>query len=193
MAITDAEEVRTLLDISSPSEDGLLESLITNAEAHVKTQTGRQFEAASDTRYYDPTDPTVVGGPYLYLDEDLVSVTTLTNGDSDVLTVTTEYILMPVNDGPPYDTVRLVTSGGIIWTYETDHETAISLLGSWGYQASVPADIKYAVQLLTAFYYRSRQAGPDADRTIFADGTVIAPAQAPLIVAELIAPYRKLF
>ena len=72
-------------------------------------------------------------------------------------------------------------------------EIAISLLGSWGYQATVPADIKYAVQLLTAFYYRSRQAGPDADRTIFADGTVIAPAQAPLIVAELIAPYRKLF
>ena len=193
MAWTTAAEIRDLTDIDSGVEDGLLIGLIADAEAHIVTQTERQFTAAAATRYYDPTDPTVVDGPYLYLDEDLVSVTTLTNGDSNVLTVTTEYILQPVNTGPPYDTVQLVTSGGIFWTYATDHEKAISLLGSWGYQAAVPADIKYAVQLLTAFYYRSRQAGPDADRTIFADGTVIAPAQAPMLVAELIAPYRKLF
>jgi hypothetical protein len=193
MAWTDAEEVRELLKVGSPSEDGLFDSLIANAQAHVEAQTQRQFEAAAATRYYDPTDEMVVDGPYLFLDEDLVSVTTLTNGDSDVLTVTTEYILQPVNEGPPYDTVKLIETGGIVWTYEDDPEIAISLLGSWGYQAAVPADIKYAVQLLTAFYYRSRQAGPDADRTIFADGTVIAPAQAPMLVAELIAPYRKLF
>ncbi len=193
MAWTEALDIRGLLDIDGDSEDTLLDTLITNAEKHIGTQTDRQFTAASATRYYDPTDPEVVNGPYLYLDEDLVSVTTLTNGDSDVLTVTTEYILLPVNTGPPYHEVKLITSGGIMWTYDTDPEIAISLLGSWGYQATVPADIKYACQLLAAYYYRSREALPDQDRPLIADGVVIAPAVVPAIVEELIGPYRKLF
>ena len=193
MAITDTEEIKLILDMDDSPDDGLLQLLIVDAEAHIKTQTGRQFTAAAATRYFDPTDPAVVDGPYLYLDEDLVSVTTLTNGDSNVLTVTTEYILQPVNDGPPYDTVQLVTSGGIVWTYATDHEMAISLLGSWGYQATAPADIKRAVQLLTGYYYRSREALPDQDRPLIVDGVVIAPAQVPGDVEKLIAPYRKLF
>ncbi len=193
MAITTAAEVKTLLKITGSGDDALLTILIANAEASIDRKTNRQFTAAADTRYFDPTDRKVVRGPYLYLDEDLVSVTTLTNGDSDVLTVTTEYILQPVNDSPPYHVVKLVASGGITWTYVNDPEIAISLLGSWGYQATVPVDIKYAVELLTAYYYRSRQAGPDADRTIFADGTVIAPAQAPREVEKLIAPFRKIF
>ena len=193
MTWTTAAELREEMDIDSGVDDGLLIKFISKAEKHIGTQTGRQFEAAAATRYYDPTDPLIVNGPFLYLDEDLVSVTTLTNGDSDVLTVTTEYILMPVNEGPPYDTVKLITSGGITWTYDDDPEIAISLLGSWGYQATVPADIKYACQLLTVFYYRSRQAGPDLDRVIMADGVVIAPAMVPAMVDELISPYRKLY
>ena len=193
MAWTTAAEIRDLTDIDSGVEDGLLIGLIAKAEAHIGTQTDRQFTAAAATRYYDPTDPEVVDGPYLYLDEDLVSVTTLTNGDSNVLTVTTEYILQPVNTGPPYHEVKLITSGGVMWTFANDPEIAISLLGSWGYQATVPADIKYACQLLAIYYYRSRQSTPDQDRQIYASGTVIAPAQVPSMVNDLISPYRKLF
>ena len=193
MAWTTAADLRDLTDIDSGVEDGLLIGLIAKAEKHIGTQTDRQFTAAAATRYYDPTDPEVVNGPYLYLDEDLVSVTTLTNGDANVLTVTTEYILEPVNTGPPYHEVKLITSGGIMWTFNNDPEIAISLLGSWGYQATVPADIKYACQLLSIYYYRSRQATPDQDRQIMADGIVIAPAQVPSMVNDLISPYRKLF
>jgi hypothetical protein len=193
MAWTTAAEIRDLTDIDSGVEDGLLIGLIADAEAHIGTQTDRQFTAAAATRYFDPTDPEVVNGPYLYLDEDLVSVTTLTNGDANVLTAATEYILQPVNTGPPYHEVKLITSGGIMWTFNNDPEIAISLLGSWGYQATVPADIKYACQLLTIFYYKSRQALPDQDRVIMADGMIIAPAMVPKMVDELINPYRKLF
>ena len=193
MAWTTAAELRDLTDIDSSVEDGLLIGLIAKAEAHIVTQTERQFTAAAATRYYDPTDPEVVNGAYLYLDEDLVSVTTLTNGDADVLTAATEYILQPVNTGPPYHTVKLITSGGIMWTFDDDPEVAISLKGSWGYQATVPVDIKYACQLLTIYYYRSRQSTPDQDRQIYASGTVIAPAQVPSMDNDLISPYRKLF
>lgn len=192
-AWTTSAEMKTLLAISAAGDDALITILIANAEAHIGMQTGRQFTAANATRYFDPTDPRVVDGPYLFLDEDLVSVTTLTNGDGDVLVTATEYIKLPVNDAPPYHTIKLVDSGGIFWTYDDDPEIAISLLGSWGYQAAVPADIKYACQLLTAFYYRSRQAGPDTERTIMANGVVIAPAMVPKMVDNLIDPYRKLY
>lgn len=193
MAWTTIEVVKKWLEIKESKDDALLIDLISEAEATIDTATHRQFTAASATRYYDPTDPRVVRGPYLYLDEDLVSVTTLTNGDSDVLTASTEYILQPVNTGPPYHVVKLVASGGINWTYVNDPEIAISLLGSWGYAATVPTNIVHACRLLAAYDYRARQAGPEADRTIFAGGTVIAPSQAPQRIAELIDPYRKVF
>ena len=187
MAITDAEEVRTLMKIGSPSEDGLFESLIANAEAQLDRQTHRQFTAASTTRKFDAIKD--VTGAKLWLDEDLISITTLTNGDGNTI-ANTKYVLLPTNLSPKY-AIKLLADSSVYWTYINNPEEAISVAGSWGYSTTVPADIKYAVQLLTAFYYRSRQAGSDADRTIFADGTVIAPAQAPQMVAELIAPYRK--
>lgn len=193
MSWTDAADIRAILGIEDTPDDALLETFITNAEAHIGRQTHRQFTAATATRYFNAADPRVVDGAYLYLDEDLVSVTTLTNGDGNVLTVATEYIKQPVNTGPPYHTIKLVASGGITWTYVTDPEIAISIAGSWGYQATVPADIKYACQLWTIHQYRSREAGPDQDRTIIANGMVIAPAAIPKIVGELIAPFRKVF
>ena len=194
MAICRLDDVNDCLGgILTDDEAGYTERLIARAAAFIDDQTGRQFEAASETRYYDPTDPEVVNGRFLYLDKDLVSVTTLTNGDSDVLTVTTEYILQPYNDGPPYHTVQLIESGGIYWTYDTDPEIAITLLGSWGYQAAAPTSIAEACALQAAWYYRAREAGPDQDRTIIANGVVIAPASVPMLVDEMIAPYRIKF
>jgi uncharacterized phiE125 gp8 family phage protein len=187
MAITDAGEVRVLLKITEPKEDGLFETLISNAEAHIERQTHREFTAATATRKFDAIKD--VTGAKLWLDEDLISITTLTNGDSNTI-ASSKYVLLPTNLSPKY-AIKLLADSSVYWTYINNPEEAISVAGSWGYSTTVPADIKYAVQLLTAFYYRSRQAGPDADRTIFADGTVIAPAQAPQLVAELIAPYRK--
>ena len=194
MAWTTASAVKILIGgINSADDDALLESLITRAEAAIDGATGRQFTATTATRYYDPTDPLVVDGPFLYLDKDLISVTTLTNGDADVLTAATEYILQPVNDSPPYHTIKLIESGGITWTYDDDPEIAISLLGSWGYAATVPADVVHACELLAAHDYRARQAGPDAERTVIANGVVIAASQVPKMVESLIAPYKVKF
>lgn len=195
MTITTVGDVKDCLGgILSGTDDGFIERLIDRAGAFIDDQTDRQFVAATETRYYDPTDPEVVDGPYLYLDKDLVTTpTTLTNGDGDVLTVATEYILQPVNDSPPYHTIKLIYSGGISWTYATDPEKAISVAASWGYAATVPTAISEAGALLAAWYYRAREAGPDADRTIIANGMVVAPAVVPGLVEEMIAPYRKLY
>lgn len=194
MSITDLAAVRECLGgIQSADDDGYIQRTIDRAAAFIDDQTGRTFEAVTATRYYDPTDEEVVNGRFLYLDKDLVSVTTLTNGDSDVLTVTTEYILQPYNAGPPYHTVQLIESGGITWTYATDPEIAISLLGSWGYAATAPTTIAEACALQAAWYYRAREAGPDQDRTIIANGVVIAPASVPMLVDEMLDFYKVKF
>ena len=195
MPLCEIDDVRECLGgIQDAEEDGYIERLIARAGAFIDDQAGRQFDAATETRYYDPTDPEVVDGPFLYLDKDLVTTpTTLTNGDGDVLVVATEYILMPVNDSPPYNVIKLIESGGISWTYDDDPEIAISIVASWGYAATVPTAIMEAGALLAAYYYRARKAGPDQDRTIIANGTVIAPSSVPGLVEEMIAPYRIKF
>ncbi len=196
MAITTTGAVKDCLGgIQTGDDDGFIEGLIDRAAAYIDDQTGRQFDAASETRYFDPTDPEVVDGRFLYLDKDLVSVNTLTNGDADVLTVTTEYILQPYNDGPPYHTVQLIESGGITWTYDTDPEIAITILGSWGYSALAPTAISEACAALAAYYYRVRNDGTslDSERTIISGGIVIAPAGIPDHVKSLIAPYKVKF
>lgn len=191
MAICELDDVKDCLGgIQSGDDDGYIERLIARAGAFIDDQTGRQFVAVTETRYYDPTDEDFFDGAFLYLDKDLVSITTLTNGDGDVLTAATEYIKLPVNDAPPYSTIKLIETGGISWTYDDDPEIAVSILGSWGYQATVPKAIEEAGALQAAWYYRAREAGPDADRTIIANGVVIAPAVVPGLVEEMIAPYR---
>ena len=196
MAISTVGAVKDCLGgILSGDDDGFIERLIDRAGAFIDDRTGRQFIAAAQTRYFDPTDPAVVDGPFLYLDKDLVTTpTTLTNGDGNVLVVATEYLKLPINnDGGPYHTIKLVESGGISWTYATDPEMAISIAASWGYAATVPTSISEAGALLAAYYYRARKAGPDQDRTIIANGTVIAPSSVPGLVEEMIAPYRIKF
>ena len=173
--------------LDSDSDEELVKGLIADAAAWIDTNTNRQFEAATDTRSFDALDD--VHGATLFLDEDLLSVTTLTNGDS-IVVASDEYVLLPANESPKY-AIRLLASGGKSWTYDTDHEEAISVAGSWGYAATVPADIKKACKLQTAYDYRSRQAGPDADRPIIAGGVVIAPSRVPSMVEDILVHYRK--
>ena len=57
MPICTLDEVRESLGgIQSADEDGYIERLITRAGAFIDDQTGRQFIAAAETRYFDPTD-----------------------------------------------------------------------------------------------------------------------------------------
>ena len=66
MAICELDDVRESLGgIQSADEDGYIERLIARAGAFIDDQTGRQFIAAAETRYFDPTDPLVVDGAYL--------------------------------------------------------------------------------------------------------------------------------
>lgn len=107
--------------------DAMLKRYIERASQWVEDHCHRIFIPLTATRYYD-----CVGSDYLYLDEDLLAVTTLTNGDADVLVDGTDFYKYPLNS-PPYWRLDIKTDSGASFTYANTLQKAISLLGRWGY------------------------------------------------------------
>ena len=105
MAYCTLAQVKNYLGITADTDDVLLAALIDRAQAAIDIYCGRKFEATSGTRYYEMD---AVDGDYLRLDDDLISITTLTNGDDSSTVITSAYYwLWPQNDGPPYHSIRL--------------------------------------------------------------------------------------
>ncbi len=192
MAYCTNTEVKTEIGgISGSGDDTFITSLIVRAQQWIDTYADRTFEASANSdRTFDAFDD--VEGLTLNLDEDLATINTITNGDASTVT-TTEYVTEPRND-TPYYAIKLLRSASVVWLPEDDgdNENAITISGKWAFSTSPPEDVKGACIKLSAFYYRSRDAGPDQDRTIIADGIVIAPGRIPREVVEALRPYRRI-
>src|SRR5574340_1235085 len=99
MAYTTLADVKAYLGISVTTDDTLLTALIPRAQTAIETYTGRKFEATTATHYFHNEDVT---GQYLYLHyDDLLTVTTLTNGNGTVIDAA-NYRLEPRNTSPKY-------------------------------------------------------------------------------------------
>lgn len=111
------------------TDDGVIVDLLDAASRHLDDKTGRQFYPSVETRLFDiPLDSE------LLLDADLLAVTTLTNGDSTVLT-TTDYILEPANSYPKFG-IRLKDVSSYAWAASSANSSqqVISVSGVWGYR-----------------------------------------------------------
>ena len=111
------------------TDDGVIVDLLEVASRYLDDKTGRQFYPSFETRLYDiPSDSE------LWLDGDLLSVTTLTNGDATVIT-TANYVLRP-NNHTPYFSIKLKGDSSVAWEADADDDTeqVISLLAWWGYR-----------------------------------------------------------
>ena len=138
------------------------------------------FAAATATRYFDAegsshdvladyqaflTQSGVANSATrLYLDEPLLSVTTLkTDEDGDrtyeITWATTDYHLVPY-DGPPYFEVHVDLTNGD-YNFPVGQKT-IQIVGSWGVKATVPRDIRRATEIL-ARRFKARPNVPLAD------------------------------
>lgn len=140
------------------TENTLLQSFLDQADAEIDAHTGRSFGQGANghTHTYTKDD---TDGRVLYLDADLVSVTTLTNGDGTTLT-SSDYTLLPrnvsVTGQNAYD--------GSYWGIElkSDHEWAfsadgvISVNGRWGYMQGAPADIIRCAMRIAYWYWAKR-------------------------------------
>lgn len=184
-------EVKTYLSIGGSGDDSLLTTLIGRASRLIEDHCGRWFYADTQTRYYDAVGPHIVSN-LLLLDEDLLTITTLTNGDGTVIS-TDDVILRPRND-PPYFGIALRASSNVRWTYVGDLEGAISVAGTWGYAATAPAAVAQATLRLTAHLYRQRDTGADWPRGgvgVTERGVAVAQPDLPWDITRLLLPYIR--
>lgn len=186
MTYTTPNELKAYLGITSAKDDALLSSLIDAAQSAVELYTGRTFEASADSiRYFDPRD--AVDG-WLWLDEDLAAITSITNGDGQPVTA---YVTQPATNGPFY-AIKPKASSGQRWSYRSDPEDAIAIEGRWAYSVTPPAAIKQATMRLAAYYYRQKDAQV-FDVTANPDiGVVQVPQGIPADVRILLDRYRRL-
>ena len=175
----------------STSDDALLGELLDRASSWFDGQTHRTFAASADsTRTYDAVGPHIRGYELHFPDgAELAAITSVTNGDGVVLS-TSEYTTAPRN-ATPYYGLRILGSAGKTWTYTTDWEDAISIVGRWAYSTTPPDDVRQAVLDIAKQMYRAR-ADDGGDRTIIAEGMVITPSNIPSTARATVERYRRL-
>ena len=115
------------------SDDAVITSLIENVSRYIDNETNRKFFPHIETRLYDVPNE---GNPrQILVDDDLLEVITLTNGDDTVLT-TTDYFLLPRNESPKF-AIQLKDYSSVYWSADDNgsNEGVISVLGWYGYHA----------------------------------------------------------
>jgi len=189
---TTTSAMKTYLRIASASDDALIGSLVTRASNLIDDHCGRWFAAQTLTRKFDAVGGHITG-KLLLLDADLLTVTSIVNGDGASISGGS-YILRPAN-WPPYFGISLKQSSGLRWNYLTDPEEAITISGTWGYSATAPEPIVQAAVRLAAWLYRQRDTGADPvpqQVETTERGVARPPARLPQDVAELLGPYMRL-
>jgi hypothetical protein len=185
---TTLADVKAYIGTVQSSEDALVSQFITRASRWIDTFCQRQFTARTETRLFDALRD--VSGQTLYVDDDLLGIVTVTNGDGTTLSAS-NYVFLPTNETPKYG-VRLKASSGVTWTYNTDPEEAISINGTWGYNNGTvpPDDVKHAATRLAAWFYEQKDAPFNTVAFPELGALEIPPGVPPDIEATLI-PFRR--
>ena len=170
-------------------DNTIIQHCLDAAQAQIDRYTHRTFEASTTAaRYFDAIED--VDGRTLYLDDDLAAIASVTNGDGAALT-STSYVTRPVNE-TPYREIRIRSGSDNAWTYNTEPESAITVVGYWAYSTAAPDDIVHATVRLANYMYAQKDAGT-FDVTVYPDaGAIAVPQGLPRDVQEILAPYRKI-
>lgn len=172
---------------TNATDDTTIEGIIEMASRFIDAETKRTFYARSETKYFD-----VPEGRELPLNDDLLTITTLTNGDGTVLT-STYYNLVPKNRSPYY-AIRLKELSSYAWSVDSSGNTeyVITVVGTWGYASTAPADIKNACLMIAQSVY-NRRGGENVTGVarITGAGVVITPEDIPSGAWQIIRAYRR--
>ena len=181
-----------LIDYLSPSgalgsyNDGLLQDSLDEAESAINDYTRRQFAGTAGTVYYNRYSQRNVVRQALYLDEDIHTLVSLTNGDNTVIPVGSVW-LEPRNAGPPYRLLRLKSPYVYVWNTDSD----VIVAGTFGFGTVPPAAISRATVELAAWYYRAKDFGPMQATGLDAAGEVQYPKDIPDHIRGKLTPYRS--
>ena len=190
MAYCTVTNVKEYLGNTTTGDDALINSIIPRAQAAIDAYCHRSFEATADTtRTFDADRDT--DGPVLYFDEDMASITTVTNGDGSVI-ASSSYSTEPRNR-TPYCAIKLKVSSGVVWEYDSnnDPEDAISVAGRWAWSVTAPNDIAHACIRLAGYFYRQKDAQVYDTTATPELGIITVPTGFPKDVKNLIEPYRR--
>ena len=110
------------------TDDKEIESILEAASRRVDDMIGRVFYPYVQTYAYDAPVENLI-----WFGADLLSLTTLTNGNGTVLT-STDYVLMPANLYPKHS-IKLRDTSAYYWEMNSagSIEQVITALGFWGY------------------------------------------------------------
>jgi hypothetical protein len=117
-----------------PTDDANIEKLIQGVSDYFNDQCRRTFYPRYEKRYYDV--PVYQNSPRnLFLDDDLLEVVTITNGDTTTIS-STVYNLKPKNISPHY-AIQIIGPAAIFWIFNGigSIEKVISVEGWWGYHS----------------------------------------------------------
>ena len=121
------QDVKTARGLTASDDDTLLRGYCLSASRAWDMQTHRRFWPLVETRYYDYPGPWT-----LRLDDDLLAVATLTNGDGETLTENTDFYLYPLSEYPKRR-IDIKRDSGSVLQYSSTMQRAISVAGTWGY------------------------------------------------------------
>ncbi|NIV36802.1 MAG: hypothetical protein GWN58_47415 [Anaerolineae bacterium] len=188
MAYATLAQLKDYLDIGQDTDDVLLQALIDRAQTAIDNYTHRNFEAETETRYFERKDLDE-SGFVLEVDRDLLTISTLTNGDSDGTNIpNTEYWLVPRNSTPKHG-IRLKVNSVYSWEFDTDYW--VTVVGTWGYSATAPDDIVQAAIRLAAYYYAQKDSSTFDVTAVVEAGIIKVPQGIPKDVQIILGPYVR--
>lgn len=172
------------------ADTAILTRAINASETYIDGQTNRHFEAETATKYYERSALSRWDSRLLdLLKDDLLTITTLTNGDSSATVIAAaNYWLVPRNEGPPYHGILLKTDISDYWQWDTDGW--VSIAGTWGYSATPPGDVQQETLELAAFLYRRKDSQIWDTTAIPEAGVITIPAGIPATVTRMIERYK---
>jgi len=189
LSLADARVYLGMAVGDATTDDVLIQDLLNAAAVYLETQTGMNFSAVTDTRYYDPLYDT--DGRTLNLDRFLLTVTTLTNGDGTEIPATA-YTLLPRNQTAKRAIQLLSYSGaGYGWTYSTNHEASISVEGTWGITTAAPEDVVQYMRRMVALLYHEKNSTRFETSAYVEGGRLILPQGMPPFAHSVIRSYRN--
>ena len=196
-------------DLSADTnDDPVVDMLIESSSRLIDDITRRTFYARTETHLYDAPimrgfSPVSMQSIYtnimfsryagiMMFDDDLLAITTLTNGDGSTIP-STGYVLYPANQVPKYG-LQLKDTSGLSWLPDGTGSfmQCIPLLGTWGYSSTTPSDIHYACLDISVSVYKKRF-GKSANQvaTVTAAGIVLTPKDIPDTTARILGRYAR--
>ena len=184
-------------DTDTVVDTTMMAAIITRASGLIDAYCGRIFTPASDltdaTRYYSPLEDVLDNT--LFLDRDLAAATTVTNGDG-VVVAASDRVFLPSGEitaiSGPFYAIKLNANSNLVWTYDSDSENSITVLGSWTYALTTPDVITHACLRLAQWIYKQRSSDSVSDQPIvMTSGLTIMPAKLPADVVDMLQPYRR--